>query len=224
MIDDPSLIVNAAEEETPEFITAKIGEIRSDGVTLIFPGEEDASEKVYKCNTGVRLKVGDRVKVCADSGTYLVEYAIGAPNEAVPWGLPSGGSVDQVLRRTQNGAAWSNEAQGLPSGGSAGQILKRTANGSQWADEKTELPSGGSTGQALVKTTSGVGWGAPTTGPHMQIKNGSYQMTMSNSGYLSTNCTRLGFFGVTPVSRPYIASSATLAQVIQALKNLGLFS
>ena len=224
MIDDPSLIVNAAEEETPEFITAKIGAIRSDGVTLIFPGEEDASEKVYKCKTGVKLKVGDRVKVCADSGTYLVEYAIGAPNEAVPWGLPSGGSVNQVLRRTKNGAAWSNEAQGLPSGGSAGQILKRTADGSQWANEKTELPSGGSTGQALLKTNSGVGWGTPATATPTQIKNGSYTMAMNNYGYLSTNCQRLGFFGVTPVTRPYVATTATLAQVIQALKNLGLFS
>lgn len=224
MIDDPSLIVNTDDEETPEFITAKIGEIRSDGVTLIFPGEEDASEKVYKCNTGVRLKVGDRVKVCADSGTYLVEYAIGAPNEAVPWGLPSGGSVGQVLRRTQNGAAWSNEAQGLPSGGSAGQVLKRTSNGSKWANEKTELPSGGSTGQVLTRTSSGSAWQTPSATTPTQIKNGSYYLQMSNYGYLSSNCSRLGFYGVTPVTRQYVASTATLATVIQALKNLGLFS
>lgn len=223
MIDDPSLIVNTEAEETPEFITAVIGEIRTDGVTLVFPGEEDASEKVYKCNSGVKLRAGDRVKVCADSGTYLVEYAIGAPNEDVPWGLPTGGSVDQVLRRTQNGAAWSNEAQGLPSGGSAGQVLKRTSSGYSWSDEKTELPSGGSAGQALLKKSSGVEWGTPAVTTD-NIKNSSYNMTMSKYGYLSTNCQRLGFFGVTPVARQYVATTATLSTVIQALKNLGLFS
>lgn len=223
MIDDPSLIVNTEAEETPEFITATIGEIRTDGVTLVFPGEEDASEKVYKCNSGVKLRAGDRVKVCADSGTYLVEYTIGAPNEDVPWGLPTGGSVDQVLRRTQTGAAWSNEAQGLPSGGSAGQVLKRTSSGYDWSNEKTELPSGGSAGQALLKKSSGVEWGTPAVTTD-NIKNSSYNLTMSKYGYLSTNCARLGFYGVTPVARQYVASSATLATVIQALKNLGLFS
>ena len=33
----------------------------------------------------------------------------------------------------------------------------------------------------------------------------------------------IGFFGVTPVRRPTVSASATVAQVITALKSLGLF-
>ena len=63
-----------------EFLTATIGEVKNTGVTLIFPGQTDASAKAYKCNSSYNFCVGQRVRVKYDSGTYLVEYPIGTPS------------------------------------------------------------------------------------------------------------------------------------------------
>ena len=48
-------------------------------MTLIFDGDSQAGAKRYKCNTSVLFSAGDRVKIAADSGTYVVEYVVGAP-------------------------------------------------------------------------------------------------------------------------------------------------
>lgn len=61
----------------PSFAT--VGAVYADGVTLIFDGESQAGTKRYKCNTSVLFSAGDRVKIAADSGTYVVEYAVGTP-------------------------------------------------------------------------------------------------------------------------------------------------
>lgn len=65
--------------ETQNFAT--IGEIYDDGVSLIFDGETDPSEKHYKTNAFVVFKKGDRVRIIADSGTYVVEYPVGNPKK-----------------------------------------------------------------------------------------------------------------------------------------------
>lgn len=50
-------------------------------------------------------------------------------------GVPTGGTVGQVLQRSSTGAAtWGNAPSGLPSGGSAGQVVTRQADGTAaWA-------------------------------------------------------------------------------------------
>lgn len=192
-------------DEGVEFLTAVIGAVNAEGVTLIFPGEEEAGEKNYKCNAAVKLKAGDRVKVIKDSGTYLVEYPVGAPNSALPRELPDGGSTGQILRKTDGGAAWGTETRELPTGGSTGQVLTRTSTGSAWQTPDSALPSGGNTGQVLTKTSSGAAWqNAPTELPSggsvgqvltktitgtawqaaapTQIKNGSYSLSINYSG------------------------------------------
>lgn len=58
---------------------ATIGAIYEDGVTLIFDGQEAPTEKHYKCNSFVVFQAGDRVRIIKDSGTYVVEYSVGAP-------------------------------------------------------------------------------------------------------------------------------------------------
>lgn len=162
--------------------------------------------------------------------------------------LPSGGSIGNVLKKTANGSQWA-AANELPSGGSAGQVLKKTSNGAEWENEKTELPTGGSTGQVLKKTSSGVQW-ANEGGS--AIKNGSHQVSLNTSGELlpgpngdvdlgsayynfgnlyangtiSLGSTawnsKIGFFGKAPVSRQTVSSTATLTQLINALKAYGL--
>ena len=215
-------IETTEEQEKAEVELATIVSIGTSGLVLKFDGEDAAREKDYKCNAGVKFKAGDRVKIHKMSGTYVVEYSIGAPNSAVPWGLPTGGSSGQILKRTASGADWSDEKTGLPVGGSTGQVLKRTASGAEWANEKTELPTGGANGQILKRTANGTAWETPEATAPKQIKNGSYNVTMSNYGALSSNCQSLGFFGGTPSTKKYLTTSSTLTDVINLLKAYGL--
>lgn len=58
---------------------ATVGEIFSDGLSLIFDGASEPSKKHYKCNSAIRFSAGQRVKIARISGTYIVEYPIGFP-------------------------------------------------------------------------------------------------------------------------------------------------
>mgnify|MGYP006978915622 CR=1 FL=1 len=66
-----------AEPATAEFAT--VGAKYTDGLSLIFDGQTQASAKHYKCNTNITFKAGDRVKICRISGTCVVEYVVGNP-------------------------------------------------------------------------------------------------------------------------------------------------
>lgn len=240
-------------EQSGEFLTAVVGAVNTDGVTLIFPGEDEAGEKNYKCNAAVKLSAGDRVKIVKDSGTYLVEYPIGAPNSSLPRELPTGGSTGQILRKTEGGAAWANESRELPTGGSTGQVLTKTSTGTAWQDPEASLPSGGTNGQVLTKTSGGAAWqNAPTelptggssgqvltktstgttwqTATATQLKSGTYSLSYTYAGQLvntggMTVCSssgNLGFFGSTGARKTTLTTSATLTQLINALKSYGL--
>ena len=154
--------VELEAEEVNTF--AKVGEVFEDGVTLIFDAqqEEGASEKHYRCNAGIKIASGDRVKLLKDSGTYVVEYVVGAPNSDLE--IPSGGSSGQVLMKT--GSA--NTAYGwrtftvegrLPTGGTAGQYLVKNSSTNYDAKWQTlsvdgTIPTGGTAGQYLVKNSA----------------------------------------------------------------------
>ncbi len=71
----------AGRKPEPARSLATIGAVYKDGVSLIFDGESTATKKHYLCNTSVSFKAGDRVKIFAASGTYIVEYAIGPPKQ-----------------------------------------------------------------------------------------------------------------------------------------------
>lgn len=83
----------APDESGAQFAT--VGEVLDDGVTLIFDGQDEATDKHYRCNASVLLLPGDRVKVCKDSGTYVVEYVVGSP--ALRLLIPPGGTDGQYL-------------------------------------------------------------------------------------------------------------------------------
>lgn len=55
---------------------ATVGAVYDDGLTLIFDGQTEASQKHYKRNTAVTFSAGQRVKIVKMSGTYIVEYPI----------------------------------------------------------------------------------------------------------------------------------------------------
>jgi len=138
---------------------ATIGEVFGDGVSLIFDGQEEATQKHYKVNTSILFRPGDRVKIAADSGTYVVEYVVGTPRqpgeEVV--GLPAGGTEGQALVKDSAedfDAVWTT-LLGLPSGGTAGQALVKDSAVGGDASWQTRhfLPEGGTAGQVLVKKT-----------------------------------------------------------------------
>lgn len=146
----------------PEVRFATVGAVYSDGVTLIFDGQEAATEKHYKCNTTILFHAGDRVKIASDSGTYVVEYIVGLPGADAP--VPKGGSSGQVLAKkssTDGDVEWKNITQSntgkLPTGGTAGQYLKKssaTDYAAEWATLGGILPTGGTAGQYLKKNSA----------------------------------------------------------------------
>lgn len=323
---DEILTAAAPEEQADqeEILIATVGAVTETGVTLIFAGEESASEKTYQGNVSAALKAGDRVKITKDSGTYLIDYAVGVPGSAseipaggtegqaivkksskdrdVEWGdipvdgwlpkggasgqmlskdgtndysskwvdnpIPAGGAVGQVLTKkslVSRDVEWKDSPDDgwLPTGGTDGQLLAKsgTANYSgQWVDNP--IPTGGSDGQVLMKdgtTARKLKFGSPSAG---QLVAGVHKVTLSTAGVLAGGSSKdislgtssypfkdvyadgtialaqsysgsvlklggsnatIGFFGVTPVRRPTVSASATVAQVITALKSLGLF-
>lgn len=173
-----------AQQETPEIRMATIVEIFEDGVTLIFDGQEEATDKHYKCNTSAVLAVGDRVMLDAESGTYVVAYAVGNPNGGggeESHELPAGGEDGQVLMK--DGAddytvKWGTVHQ-LPAGGSIGQVLRKKSNAGwdvEWGSVSRDVPTGGTDGQVLLKngtTDYALKWGdlkgLPTGGALGQV-------------------------------------------------------
>lgn len=142
--------------EIPEFAFATIGAVNSEGVTLIFDGQEEATDKVYKVNTSVVFSAGDRVKVHKDSGTYVVEYVVGSPagDILIPLGgvdgnvLKKDGSIDYALK-------WGTVENPLPSGGSSNNILaKNSATDYDVKWMSYPIPTSGTDGQLLAKNGS----------------------------------------------------------------------
>lgn len=67
------------EETTPNYSFAVVGQVYEDGVSLIFPGSEEPSEKHYKANLYCKFKAGQRVYIAKDSGTYIALFPVGKP-------------------------------------------------------------------------------------------------------------------------------------------------
>lgn len=123
--------------KAPDFQFATVATVESNGVTLLFDGEESTGAKIYKTAAGVVLAPGDRVKVCRDSGTVVVEYAIGVPGSrpAEVHGIPSGGTAGQVLTKnsaTDYDAGWDDVPKELPTGGTDGQVLTLSSGAPAW--------------------------------------------------------------------------------------------
>lgn len=53
--------LEAVEPENQNFAT--VGEVYEDGVSLIFDGTSEPTQKHYKVNSGVIFKAGDRVRI-----------------------------------------------------------------------------------------------------------------------------------------------------------------
>lgn len=202
-------LADAAPEEEVVRNFATVGEVFDDGVSLIFDGEEEPTEKHYLCNTNVYFQAGDRVRILADGGTYIVEYVVGAPRQqpihqvpgggdaddvltkasgdswdtewSVPRYVPQTGTTGHVLTKTSSGYAWQAAPSDIPSTGTTGYVLTKTATGFEWKAVPTELPSSGTTGYVLTKTASGYEWKAVPIGDRLANLGVSTTLQTNNS-------------------------------------------
>ena len=216
-----------AGEET-EIALATVAAVASDGVTITIDGDEEPGDKKYKVNSSALFKAGDRVKIHKNSGTYIVEYPVGAPMSRYP--IPSGGSDGQYLAKdgSNNYALkWVTlNVHGIPSGGSTDQVLAKSSTSDysvKWMTLDIHgIPSGGTDGQVLVKNGNAnysVKWdsldlhGIPSGGSDGQylVKNGatnySVKWASAPSSDRLTNGTKTVIYDGTYL---YSGNSATL--------------
>lgn len=235
------------QTEAPQPSFATIAAVYEDGVTLLFDGEEEPGEKHYKCNTSVVFAAGDRVKIAADSGTFVVEYVVGYPKSAEGGseqvvGIPAGGALGTVLRKKTSSdfdAEWSSTGL-IPSGGAAGQYLYKTSTTNyavDWTDAPTasKLVNGS---YELQLSSAGVITGKNKNYP-LTLGNATYPLTSiyANGGTFGSSDGKIGFYGTTAIARQTLSttsnnmgySSATssnylyvLNNVVGILKKLGL--
>lgn len=60
---------------------ATVGAVYEDGLSLIWPGETEPTQKHYKCNEVCMFIPGARVFVAKDGGSYIVLFPVGNPGE-----------------------------------------------------------------------------------------------------------------------------------------------
>lgn len=216
----------------PEVRFATVGTVYSDGVTLIFDGQETATEKHYKCNTAILFHAGDRVKIASDSGTYVVEYIVGSPGADAP--IPKGGTSGQVLSKKSNSdgdVVWKNISSGsttgkLPSGGTTGQYLKKKSNSDYDAEWSTLPSSGGSSSGSTDRLVGSGSSNSATLNSSRQLvpaassslyahSLGSASMPWYNlyigAGTISlgTSISSLGFFGAKAETKKTLSTVST---------------
>ena len=216
----------------PEVHFATVGAVYSDGVTLIFDGQEAATEKHYKCNTAILFHAGDRVKIASDSGTYVVEYIVGNPGANAP--IPKGGTSGQVLSKKSNSdgdVVWKNISSGsttgkLPSGGTTGHYLKKKSNSDYDAEWSTPPSSGGSSSGSTDRLVGSGSSNSATLNSSRQLvpasasalyahSLGSASMPWYNlyigAGTISlgTSISSLGFFGAKAETKKTLSTVST---------------
>ena len=228
---DDILIDEAVEAGEPvEVNLATVTAVTAVGLQIRIDGDEQASSKAYPCNSGARFQVGQRVRIKPDSGTYIVEYPVGAPMATYP--IPSGGSAGQVMGKASDDSyalEWItiSGAHGSPAAGAANQVLIKSTAADydvKWADVPS--PAGLTNGSKSISLgTNGY-----------LTQSGSVELGSSSSPWaglaingnirLGTTAasTKLGFFGHTPASQQVVSNSATVATLITALKAYGLIS
>ena len=72
-MDELFLPKNDGKLETADFVLATVSAVYTNGVSLIFDGQNAASQKRYRLlQTGSTVRAGERVVVMKHSGTYVV--------------------------------------------------------------------------------------------------------------------------------------------------------
>lgn len=219
------ILVPDEPAEEVNFGLATVDSITSTGVKLIFDGASESGGKTYKCNTSVNFQQGDRVKVHKESGSYVVEYIVGAPR--ADYAIPSGGTDGQVLMKdgsSNYAVKWGTiSVNDIPAGGTAGQALVKNSATNydvKWADiSATKLGDGA---RYIEASGAGIAFHNITLGTSIYPVSGAYMTGSLELGTGSTSTNKIGFFGATPIARQTVSSTATVSTLISTLKSYGL--
>ena len=241
------------ETEALEHSLATVAELAETGLKLIFPGEEESDDKVYRCNAMQRFAVGDLVKVVKDSGTYIVEYVIADPG--IRYAVPAGGTGGQVLMKNSEDSydiKWGSVSGTLPTGGTAGQYLKKSS-GTNYECEWTTLsvsgtlPTGGTAGQYLKKSsgtnyacewatlsTSGTLPTGGTAGQYLKKSSGTNYACEWTTPPVTGSSSSIGFMGTSAKIKQSVSKCSaygtldnaitTINNLLTALANYGLIT
>lgn len=211
------------EPEAANYSFAVIGEVYEDGVSLIFPGSEEASEKHYKANLYCKFKAGQRVYIAKDSGTYIALFPVGKPGSedivadtATKADTATSAETSDALsnRRTiqltgaVTGSGQFDGSQNLTintSMGSSGTV-DRAETADRWTTSRTLTLSGDATGSVSFNGSSNFTL-------NITVK----EFTERHSG------SRLGFFNASPTSKNYVSklnSTPTVNNLKTQLNNL----
>ena len=214
------------EPEAANYSFAVIGEVYEDGVSLIFPGSEEASEKHYKANLYCKFKAGQRVYIAKDSGTYIALFPVGKPG--------SEDIVADTATSAENADALSNSRTIKLTGAVTGS---GQFDGSQNLSINTSMGSSGTVDRAETADR----W---TTSRTLTLRgDASGSVSFNGSSNFTLNITvnefterhtgsRLGFFNHTTSSKNYVSELNTtptvdslrthLNKLIKALNGYGL--
>ena len=220
------------EPEAANYSFAVIGEVYEDGVSLIFPGSEEPSEKHYKANLYCKFKAGQRVYIAKDSGTYIALFPVGKPGSedivadtATKADTATSAETSDALsnRRTiqltgaVTGSGQFDGSQNLTintSMGSSGTV-DRAETADRWTNSRTLTLSGDATGSVSFNGSSNFTL-------NITVK----EFTERHSG------SRLGFFNASPTSKNIVSTlnstptvtnlKTQLNALINALKEYGL--
>lgn len=223
------------EQETKSNIFAEVSRVEDGGVALKIDGEEGTA-KVYTCNKDTRFNIGDKVLVVKESGTYIVVCRVGKKS-----GLqPKTEDMTQAVGVDADGALWTKPAPNdiKPTSKTTYMTVPVgvDAAGKLWAEKGAEYnklyttktttsdyvelttvrefkPAAMSPSQQYSLGTSGAWWGDTYIGGYGEVRI----CNSSSAAYCA-----LGFFGTAPVARQTVSSTATVAQLITALKKYGL--
>lgn len=205
------------EPEAANYSFAVIGEVYEDGVSLIFPGSEEPSEKHYKANLYCKFKAGQRVYIAKDSGTYIALFPVGKPGseDVVADTATNAENADALsTRRTiqltgaVTGSGQFDGSQNLTintSMGSSGTV-DRAETADRWTNSRTLTLRGDATGSVSFNGSSNFTL-------NITVK----EFTERHSG------SRLGFFNASPTSKTYVSklnSTPTVNNLKTQLNNL----
>ena len=165
------------------------------------------------------------------------DYAIGWVDAA--HGIPTGGTAGQVLAKSSNNyyaVSWVDAAHGLPMGGTTGQVLAKSSNTNyavEWTTVSAAQIKNGSytlamsSAGVLEPSSTSVHLGSSTKIFGNLYAQGVIYLGNSYSGEVhigAASGSKLSFFGHTASARQTVASSATVATLITALKAYGLIN
>lgn len=214
------------EDATPAYTFATVGGVYNDGISLIFPGSEQPSEKHYRANLYCKFSAGQRVYLAKDSGTYVVLFPVGIPGSMT---IASDSASTASKATTAETATKATTAETATSAGSAAKAdsATKSTTADKWTNARTLTLTGAVTGSASIDGSGNVSM-TTSMGSSATVTNAK-NFTEKHTG------STLAFFGLTGQSRKSVAqisgtSSATTStiatkvnEIIKALVSYGLF-